>query len=102
MHGGPKRLLHEAMKMKPGLCWRPQDIGGARDMGCLPETAASRGWNQPGRQKCIVVNRIGRAEPSELFGIRQGIIGSGFSLAHFLHYDPIPAFWNGNMNSVPL
>ena len=34
-HGGPERPLCEAVKMKPGLPWRPQDIGDARAARCL-------------------------------------------------------------------
>lgn len=46
-HGGPERSLYEAMKVKPGLCRRPQD---ARSVGHLPRRAAHRKWNQPERE----------------------------------------------------
>lgn len=46
LHGGQERPLHEAMKVKPGLYWRPQDVGDDRAVVYLPRTAAHREWNQ--------------------------------------------------------
>ena len=33
LHGGLERPLCEVVKVKPGLSWRPQDVGDARDVG---------------------------------------------------------------------
>jgi len=50
LHGGPEKPLHGAVKVKPGLCWRPQDVRDARAVGYLPRRAAHRKWNQPKRK----------------------------------------------------
>ena len=49
--------LYEAVKMKPGLCWRPQDNGDARAVEYLLRKAANRKWNQPKGKKSILVNK---------------------------------------------
>jgi hypothetical protein len=40
--GGPERLLCKAVKLNPGLCWRPQAVGDTRAMGCLQGRAEYR------------------------------------------------------------
>jgi hypothetical protein len=42
LHGSSERArsLHEAVKVKPGFCWRPQDARDARAMGYLPRRAS--------------------------------------------------------------
>ena len=42
LHGGPKWPLCEAVQVKPGVCYRSQDAGDARVVGCLPKRAANR------------------------------------------------------------
>ncbi|MGE9641895.1 hypothetical protein ACQP3J_33175, partial [Escherichia coli] len=42
LHGGPERPLCEAVKVKSGLPWRPQDVGDARVIGYLLRRAANR------------------------------------------------------------
>ena len=42
-HGGPGKILNEAVMIKPGLPWRPQDLGNARVVGHLPRRAADCG-----------------------------------------------------------
>ena len=54
-NGDPERSLCEAVKMKPGLPWRLQDVGDARAVGSLLRRAADREWNQPKREKCVAV-----------------------------------------------
>ena len=56
------RSLCEAVKVKPGLPWRPQDVGDARAMGCL--------WRQPERKKCV--NKAESWRSKEHFDIRHG------------------------------
>ena len=53
--------MHDSVKGKPGLPWRPQDVKDARAMGYLPRRAAKRKWEQPRREKCAVVNRGGKS-----------------------------------------
>jgi hypothetical protein len=53
--GDPERPLHEAVKVKPGFCWRPQDAGGARVRGYLARRATHREWKQPKKEKHAVV-----------------------------------------------
>ena len=54
LNGGlVERPLCEAVKLKPGLPWRTQDVRDARVVGYLPRRAAKREWNQPKRKKCV-------------------------------------------------
>lgn len=46
--------LHEAVKVKPGLCQRPQDDRDAIAAGYLSQRGAHKGQNQPEREKQIV------------------------------------------------
>lgn len=64
LHGGLERPLCEAVKVKPGLPWGPQDVGDARLVGYLPRKAADWVWSQPRREKCVSVNK---PEPSWRF-----------------------------------
>lgn len=41
LHGGPERSLNEAVKEKPGFCWRSQDVKDFRIMGYLPRRTAN-------------------------------------------------------------
>lgn len=38
--GGPKRPFHEAVKVKPGFHWRPEDIRDTRIVGYLLRKSA--------------------------------------------------------------
>ena len=51
LRGGPEKPLNEAMKVKPELPWRLQDVGDARGMAYPPRRAAYIQWNQ--RMKCV-------------------------------------------------
>lgn len=110
LHGGPERPLHEAVKEKPGLYWRPQDAGDDRAVGYLPRSGAYSEWNQFKREKCVAVSKAGRAEPSKTFDIRHRTTGFGVLSTRFQscfgsvfhHYAPIHPFWNGNVHSLPL
>ena len=41
LYGDPERPLREAVKVKPGLPWRSQDVGDARVMRYLPRKSAN-------------------------------------------------------------
>ena len=58
LNEGLERSLCEAVKVKPGLPWRPQDVGDARVMGYLPRKAANREWNQLKRKMCVAVDKV--------------------------------------------
>ena len=74
LNGGLERPLCEAVKLKPGLPWRPQNVGDARAIGYLSRRAANREWNQPKRKKCVSVNKAERSWRSEeYFDIRHSI-----------------------------
>lgn len=45
-HGDLETPLNEAMKVKLGLPWRPQDVGDTGVVGYLPREAATREWNK--------------------------------------------------------
>lgn len=38
--GSLEKPLHKTMKVKPVLCWKPQDVGNARTLGYQPKRAA--------------------------------------------------------------
>ena len=70
LHGYLGRPLHQAVKVKSVLLWRPQDAGDASVVEYLPGRAAECGWNHPKREKCAVVNKAERSwgaeEPSNI------------------------------------
>ena len=57
LNEGPEKPLHEAVKMKPGLCWETQDVGDSRTIRYLLRKAADLIWNQSKKKKCTVVNK---------------------------------------------
>ena len=48
LQGGPVRLLPEAGKVKPKLCWRPQEVEGARVMDSCQEELQQRAGTSSG------------------------------------------------------
>lgn len=42
--------MHEGVKVKPVLQWKPQDIG--NDVGCTLGRSACKEWNQTKRKTC--------------------------------------------------
>lgn len=60
-HGGLEKPLCQAVKVKPGLPWRPQNVGDARAVGYLPRRTANRKWNQSKREKCAAANQAERS-----------------------------------------
>ena len=84
LHGGLKRVWCEAVKVKPGLPWRPQNVGDATAIGYLLRGAANKELNQPKRKKCVAVNKDERSWRSkEHFDIRHGDAEFGVCPAGF-------------------
>ena len=87
LHGGLYGPLSEAVKVKPGLGWKPQDAGNARVLGYLPRKATDREWNQTKTKKCTVVNNTEKSwRREEHFDTRyrdaeSGVCQAGFGLA---------------------
>lgn len=52
---------HVQLWVKPGLHWRPQDIGDARAMGYMSRRAAYRVWKQLKREKYATVVKAGKS-----------------------------------------
>lgn len=109
MHGGPERSLHNAVKVKPGLKKKHQDVGGIRAVGCLPKKTAYKEWNQAQRGKCAAVNKAKRVEPSKVSDRRP--VAPGLSLPRWISVllwfsisflCSIPPNWNNNVYSVPV
>ena len=71
LYGGLEKPLCEAVKMKPGLPWRPQNVGDARAMGYLLRGAANKELNQPKRIKYMVLTKAGRSWISEKHSDKQ-------------------------------
>lgn len=58
----PERLLHEAVKVKPGL------LGYSKTFKMPgPRTAAYKGWSQPERDNCVAATEAERTESSDNF-----------------------------------
>lgn len=58
----PERLLHEAVKVKPGL------LGYSKTFKMPgPRTAAYKGWSQPERDNCVAASEAERTESSDNF-----------------------------------
>jgi hypothetical protein len=57
LNAGLETPLCKAVKVKPGLTWRPQELRDFRSLDYLPRRTASREWNQPKRRKCVTVNK---------------------------------------------
>lgn len=62
-HGGPKRPLCEAVKLKSGLCWQPQDVGDDKAVRYLPRRAVNRVWKQRKENTWVAVSHAGRSQP---------------------------------------
>ena len=62
LHGDQERHLHEAVKVKPGLPWRTQDVSIARVMGRLMRSADIWVWDQPTEKNCVVVNKVEKGD----------------------------------------
>lgn len=99
------------MKVKPGLPWRPQDVGDARVVGYLQRKIADIEWNHSKRKNCVSVNKAERSwRPEDWFGIRRGDAEFGVCPAGFWSYfGPVfpqyatfPLFWNSNVYLVLL
>ena len=98
-----KEAMCEAVKLKPGLPWRTQDVRDARVVGYLPRRAANREWNQPKRKKCAAVSKAELSWRSEEhLDIRHGdaefgVCPAGFQSCFvpvFPHCAPLATFWN--------
>ena len=73
LNGGLKKPLHDAVRLKLVLPWRPQDVGNSKAMRYLLRRAANREWNQPKREKCVAVKKAEMNWRSEEdFDIRLG------------------------------
>lgn len=61
-----ERTLCEAVKMKPRLVERPQDLKGrCQNHGMSPKGTADRDWNRHRREKCAADSKAGRTESSK-------------------------------------
>lgn len=65
--------LLEALKVKPGLSWRPQDVGDATVLRYLRRKTANREWSQTIREMCVTVNKAEKSwRSAESVFISQG------------------------------
>lgn len=106
--GGSERTLCVSIKMKPRLCWRPQDVEDARVVRYMPRRVANRVWNH--MRERISVNKAERSWGSEEhfdirdedaeFGVCSDCFGSCFGPVFLLA--PFPPLWNANIYPVPL
>jgi hypothetical protein len=47
-----ERVMHEAVKVKPKLQWRSQDVGDAGNVDHLPRKSTARNGASPGERPC--------------------------------------------------
>jgi hypothetical protein len=52
----PERVIHDAIKVKPKLQWKPQDISVARNVESLLKKAAGNEWSHPKREAMKAAN----------------------------------------------
>lgn len=57
LHEDLRPLCKDAVKVKPGVSWRTQNIGNAGVLGFLRRKAANREWSHPERNKCVLQSR---------------------------------------------
>jgi hypothetical protein len=50
LQAAPERAMLEAVRVKPKLQWRPQDVGIVRNVECLSRKATGKEWSQPKRE----------------------------------------------------
>ncbi|XP_029411955.1 uncharacterized protein LOC103750010 [Nannospalax galili] len=66
---GSDRPSCEAVRVKPGWQWRPQeDVCDARSVRHLPRGAAYKEWYQPKSKTYVACSKAGVAEPPKPFG----------------------------------
>ena len=58
--GGPERPLCKAVKVKPGLPWRPQDVRDARTMGTCQGELLSESGTSPGERSMLQSAKLKR------------------------------------------
>lgn len=55
LKGGPERSLDEAVKVKPGLLWRPQDVKSCQSRGIPAEESSDGcGTSPKEREVCVL------------------------------------------------
>jgi hypothetical protein len=94
------------VKVKPGLPWRPQDVGDASTVRYLLRKTANREWNQPKRKKCVPVNKDERSWRSEehfdiSYGDAEfGVCPAGFQSSFGPAFPHYALFWNSKIYPV--
>lgn len=66
MNGGQERTLLGAMKVNPGLCWRPQNFRNARAIDCILSMINFTQGMKSAQEKenYVAINKPGREKPS--------------------------------------
>lgn len=103
--GGPERTRYEeAVEVKPGLCWRPQDAREASHWLSAKESCSPGGSEgQPKREKRLAVSKVERSWRSAectASGHTDAVCSDGFTYCFgpvFPHYAPLPHFWHINV-----
>lgn len=92
LHGGLERPLCKAMKVKPGLPWRPQNVGDDRAVGYFQRRDPNRGISPWERGVLQPTKLKGAGGLKSTFDIRRGDTEFGVSQLFFgsvfLHYAP--------------
>ena len=100
LHGGPERPLSEAVKVKSGLCWRPQDVGAEMPVSwdtCQGELLSECRPVQEEEVHSTKQKGLGDLKSALTLDMEvQASFQSCFGPV-FPHYVPLPSFWNGNI-----
>lgn len=98
LHGSPERPLREAVKAKPGLCWRSQDVGGARAMNVRQGELHAGSGGSPRERSVLLSARLeGRSQLSpstsgtELQDLEFALMGFDLAWVHFSSLRPCPS-----------
>lgn len=103
----PREAMYEAVKVKSGLLWIPQDVRHARAVGSLQRKLLME-WNQPKKKKCVTVTKAEKSWRSESI-LTSGVevqclnLSSWFSVLlwwGYGHCASFPMLWNGNVYHV--
>lgn len=72
-HGSPERPLPESVEVKPGLHWRPLNVGDSRAVAICRQQLQTRSGTA--RDKCAAAGKAGRTELCEPVDVRHGGTG---------------------------
>lgn len=80
---GLEKPFCEAVKVKPALCWRPQDAGDAQAVGSPPRKAADWVWNYPIKRSPTKLKGLGDVKATLISDMEMLSLESALLVFHF-------------------